>query len=590
MLLYFDNTPPVLLVKSPVGYASGVYSDAVISLKGEAADPYRIRKVEVEIIGGSGTLDAVNGTNSWSSVFHSSGTGSYTFNVIAEDFAGKRTSHFFHYDDVLAANDDVFITPEELYQIENGTNSLHLTTAELSTLELTALPISISMDIDNPIITISNPDPLTSASQNIFSLNAKFIGTIEDDDGVNTTTLPPQISIDGGPWLPVQTVTGSGLFVKWEHNRTFTVPEAGDHTLKIKATDIYGVEVESAAASFRINAGAPTVNISSPGMGDYIKTPSFTISGTVVAANSVTDIDVSLDNGVFWDAVSFTPSTSVSWGYTTDLLASGLIPIKVRATTDGGGTWSFANIQVTVDTIPPTGKFTSPAKGAYVNGDVDIKGTSSDNNPISKVEIKVGDARSWVDITGADKNNWTYQIDSAVYENGTDGTETAVGVFRINVYHRITDIAGNVKTSVVGDYFFYIDNALDSPTVTIISPQNNASLGGSVIVSGTSYDDDGPVKKVYMQIDVNTPPAGTPNFADTVLLSSPIDFDGTGPGVPIGTIVEGTLYELSGVSPWSVDLNTNGELYDTDGAGPHKGDIYVRVYAEDTNDLLGSYT
>ena len=260
MLLYFDNTPPVLLVKSPVGYASNVYSDAVLSIKGEAADPYRIRKVEVELLGGSGTLDPVVGTNSWSSVFQSAGTGTYTFNIIAEDYAGNRSSHFFHYDDVLAANDDIYITPEELYDVENGVDSLHLTTAELTTLELVSLPLSISMDIDNPVITISNPDPTKPASENVFSLNAKFIGTVEDDDGVNTTTLPPQISIDGGPWVPVQTVTGSGLFVRWEHNRTFLLADAGDHSLKIKATDIYGVEVESAAATFQDRCRCTNVN------------------------------------------------------------------------------------------------------------------------------------------------------------------------------------------------------------------------------------------------------------------------------------------------------------------------------------------
>ena len=326
-------------------------------------------------------------------------------------------------------------------------------------------------------------------------------------------------------------------------------------------------------------------------MSAYLNTPSFTISGTAAAANSLTDIEVSTDNGSTWNAVSFTPSTSVNWSFVTGTLTPGIKPIKARASTNNGGTWSYANIQITIDTQAPTGNFTSPVKGGYVNGMVDIKGTSSDNNLLSTVEIKVGDDRAWQPIPDAEKYNWTYSIDSSDYENGTDGTETfpGSGVYRINVYFRITDVAGNTTTSALNDYFFYINNSLDSPTITIISPQNDASIGGSVIVSGTSYDDDGPVQVVYMQIDVNTPPGGTPNFADSVLLTSPIDFDGAGGNAPVWTIDESYSYPLAGVSPWSVDLNTSGELYDTDGAGLHDGDIHIRVSAEDINGLVGSY-
>lgn len=594
LLLYFDNTPPVVVVNSPAGYATTSYTDLIVNLKGDATDPYRIRRVSVELTGGSGTLAPVEGTNSWTCAFTSTGTGNYSFKITAEDYAGNKSTHFYHYDDVLAANNNTFITVEDVYKVENGQDLSNLTGSELSAIALNDLPISISMDQDNPVISISNPDPEALITDNVLPGNAKFIGSATDDDGINTTTSPMQISIDNGAWDNVL-VSGSGLFVTWEFDKTFS--SSGDHTLRIKATDIYGVETVSDPVNFRIDMDAAIVGITSPAMSAYINSPNFTIDGDAsIASGNVTNIDISLDNGSTWAAVTPSPalpSNAVTWSYDATGIADGIVAIKARASDDDGSTWTYTNLQITVDTQDPISGFTTPSFGSYVNGSVDIRGTSSDNNLLDTVEIKIGDARAWVPIPDSDKYNWTYTINSLDYENSTDGIETAPGsgIFRLNVYTRATDVAGNVYETVSGDHYFYIDNALDSPTVTIISPQAEDSVGGSLIVSGTASDDDGEVSAVYMQIDVNTAPGGTPNYADTVDLgANGIDFDGPG-GNPEVTIIDETqAYLVSGKSLWNVEMNTHGELYDTDEAGPHTGDIHIRVHAKDINGLEGDNT
>ncbi len=596
LLLYFDNTPPVVVVKNPSGYASGSFSDSVINLKGEAADPLRVRKVEVEVLTGSGELGTIEGTNSWSVVFTSEGTGAYTFKVTAEDYAGNRSTHFYHYDDILTQNGNVFITPEDIYKVENGEAVSNLIQSELigddgnGGIALESVTYNIDMSADEPVIIISNPDPSASPDENILPGNSKAIGSVTDDDAVNDSSIA--ISLDGGDFISVTSTDGSGQFVRWEHD--LSALDSGAHTLQLYSKDVYGVSKKSSIVNFFINLGAPEISITSPSMGDYKNTGSFTITGTAHDGESVTQIKISTDGGTTWNdpTLSDGPGADISWSYDTPNLADGVIPIKVKAF--DGTSWSFSNLQVTVDTEAPVTSFYSPSKDSFVNGEVVIRGASSDNNSLLKTEIKVGDSRSWQIIPEEEKYNWACTINSLEYENSSDAVETPAdsGIYKLTVYSRVTDIAGNVTTTSADDYWFNIDNALDRPTVNIIAPSNNANLGGSVIVSGTSYDDDGEVYGVYMQIDVNTHDGDTPNFSDSVTLSDPIDFDGAGGNDPVGTITESNWYPLGGKNPWSVELNTNGELYNTESG--HTGDIYIRVHAKDkdggaTSSITGEY-
>ncbi|MDC7218864.1 MAG: Ig-like domain-containing protein [Spirochaetales bacterium] len=578
LLLYFDNTEPIVVVTYPSGYDSTSYTDATISIKGEASDTYRVREVTVDLVGGSGTLSDVEGTSSWSCSFESNGTGAYIFSVTAEDYAGNTSTHFYHYDDILDANDDTSITTEDVYIVENGTDMDNLTTDELSDLELENMTLLISLDEDTPDITISNPDPDATTSDNILSGTPKFIGSVTDDDGVDVDSL--EIRFDGGDWEPV-TADGSGYFVTWEYSDE-TYDESGDHYLQFRVDDIYGVSALSDTVYYRINVDAAKVELTSPAMGDYMSTSDFTISGTAEdTGGGITNLQISLDGGSSWadvDTDSSLPTETTDWSYDAVDVDDGTISVKMRASDDNGGSWSYTNSQFTVDTTAPVVSFTSPSEESEVNGDVTLRGTCTDNNSLASVQIKIGND-DWIDIDDDDLYSWSYEFDSNLYENDTHGTETysGSGSYQVNCYILAKDKAGNTTETEADDYYIYVNNALDKPVVTIISPDEDESVGGVTTVSGTSSDDDGDVYAVYMQIDVNTADGDDPDYADVVELDHGIDFDGD--GTLESTIDESAWYEVEGTTPWSVTLNSYSDLYSTEDG--HTGDIYLKVYAVD---------
>ena len=70
--------------------------------------------------------------------------------------------------------------------------------------------------LDLPDFIISNPDEAgPAASRRCWASNARAIGMVLDDDGVKPTSI--QISLDGGAFVPVTQVDGSGISVRWQH-------------------------------------------------------------------------------------------------------------------------------------------------------------------------------------------------------------------------------------------------------------------------------------------------------------------------------------------------------------------------------------
>ena len=171
--------------------------------------------------------------------------------------------------------------------------------------------------------------------------------------------------------------------------------------------------------------------------------------------------------------------------------------------------------------------------------------------------------------------NWSEIVVTPLMENTTYSTEISPGIWELPVTVTATDKAGN--TTVTSDYTMIIDNAQDRPNVSVIYPIEGESYGGEVTVSGIATDDDGAVGAVYVQVDLDTLPAGTPDFSGFHnTLTYGIDFDGNGAITPID---ESVAYQVSGLSSWSFPLNTTGELYDM--GGGHDGDIYIKIWAED---------
>ena len=167
-----------------------------------------------------------------------------------------------------------------------------------------------------------------------------------------------------------------------------------------------------------------------------------------------------------------------NWDVTIDPVAlgldDGLRTIKVEAT-DGTSAAIF-NLQVVLDNQGPSASFINPSPSSSVNGEVIIRGTASDDNQVKTVELKIGASDDYFEVSGT--YNWEYTIDSASYANDTHATETSLDsdVWELDVLARVTDVAGNEHVET--GYFFYIDNDLDKPTVTFVSPSAGQRIAG----------------------------------------------------------------------------------------------------------------
>ncbi len=565
LLLYFDNTPPLVVVTVSPGYLSAA-SDSTFSIKGEASDPYRIKKVTAVMEQGTGTLSQVEGTNSWSFVLSNAVTGSYKFKITAEDFAGNTNTHFFHYNDVNSLNGGAFITTENLYKIENGETvpDTTITQTSLAGIQLTELPLTVNMNDDVPVITISNPEVGAQLGG-----NALVIGRVEDDDAVDSTSL--KINIDSSGWeaIPGSEITGSGQLINFKHD--ISSLSNGTHSLIVQAADDHGTTKTSDPVSFTIDLGAPQIAITSPDQGKYLNTAAVALAGTAHDDQSVQSVKIQVDGAAEADWGNASTSNSFAdWTYTTAALAEGMHSVKVYAE-DGTGKISSYNVTFYVDVTPPVVSFRTPNLGEQVNGQVTFRGSCSDNyNAFSSGSIVIGKNGTADTLTNID--NWSYTIDTTSYTNAdaADETETGSNIWKLPVTVTVCDIAGNVTTTTAADYYILINEALDKPTVTIISPSDNAVIGGSIIVSGTSLDDE-EVYSVQMRLDLDGDGA----------YESQVDLNGDSDTADLFED-ETQWVTVSGTNPWQQELNADGELYSAGAA--HDGTVTIQVKAIDTKD------
>jgi hypothetical protein len=140
------------------------------------------------------------------------------------------------------------------------------------------------------------------------------------------------------------------------------------------------------------------------------------------------------------------------------------------------------------DIIPPTTSMVAPAAEATVSGNVTISATASDNVAVSRVDfLKDGSvfasdntapySISWDTTQGT---NGSHTLQSKAYD--TAGNTSGSNVISVNV---------NNQTSPSGD--------TTSPTSSLNSPANGATVSGTVTISATASDNVG-VDIVYFVI------------------------------------------------------------------------------------------
>jgi hypothetical protein len=311
----------------------------------------------------------------------------------------------------------------------------------------------------------------------------------------------------------------------------------------------------------------------------------------------------------------------------TQLFDDGEVEV-VLTITDNAGKVSTRKVLYYFDNTAPIVLVKNPLGYAdnFYNGVITIRGEAADRFGISRVDIQIipdGDTVPGGAELADGTNSWAFEFDTREYSDLDTSGDIVVGLVAT-----AEDRAGNVSETVLhyddvlarnsgapitvedimriasgmtiephdltatdifdpadpeNDISFssipiQIDNDLDKPTVSFVAPNNGQNIGGSVLVTGTAFDDDG-VKNVRMRLDLN----GDGDFDDSFDLSNPPDGD------TLDDFETESLYvEISGLNEtvWTQQLNLDGELYQVELG--HEGQVRIEVIATDINDLEGN--
>lgn len=362
----------------------------------------------------------------------------------------------------------------------------------------------------------------------------------------------------------------------------------------------------------KVDLDVPDVQLSSHPAGQYLR-------GTVEIGGEYTDdfeisgITISADGGENEFAATTDP-TDRTWTYALDTTAypDGETELLITIT-DESGKAIQKRVLYYFDNTAPLVMVKNPQayESNIYNGTLTVRGEAADRFGIDEVALQLldesGEPLSGFDIADG-TNSWAFEFDSRLYADPS-GT--------IQVQVRAMDRAGNESTVLlhyddvlarnagapitIEDVLriasstqldgvtitqqditeiqmeavpFTIDNDLDKPTISILTPNNGQNIGGSIMATGTAFDDDG-VQSVEMRLDLN----GDGDYDDA--------FDIDGEAGTTGTFeTESTWETLSGTTLWTQVLNADGELYQVESG--HEGRVLIQIRATDINGTVGN--
>ena len=215
---------------------------------------------------------------------------------------------------------------------------------------------------------------------------------------------------------------------------------------------------------------SPAIAITTPTSGAPFTTATITVSGTA-SDESLDKVQVKVGSGDWMDA-----SGTTAWSTTVTLdLGPNTIYARANDTSENSREVQVDDVSYVVegseDTTPPTVSIDSPSDGdAFTTTTITVSGTASDNEGVSKVQVKVGSG-DWMDATGT--TSWSKIV------------TTSHGIHTIEV--RAIDTTGNPSETVS------IIVACNPPSSGIVVTQGATPAGtdaqsesGETVESGTS--------------------------------------------------------------------------------------------------------
>ncbi len=219
----------------------------------------------------------------------------------------------------------------------------------------------------------------------------------------------------------------------------------GSHTLVVNAVDRAGNMAPTVMRTFTIDNTPPSINVSAPNSGSYVRGP-VTLTFSAWDANPGATATATLDG---------TPISSPHM-----FNAEGVHTLVVNASDAAGNMATAITRTFTIDNTPPTLSVSAPASGAFVRPTVTLTFSATDNFPGTTVSAT---------LDGNDIFN-NHQVIA-------EGSHTLV----VNA----TDQAGNMANTVMRT--FTVDNTAPTLALGTVTPAG-AVVGGPLSVTVTAND------------------------------------------------------------------------------------------------------
>ncbi len=256
-----------------------------------------------------------------------------------------------------------WISQLDTNSLTSGSHILSLTAADGAGNVSTSVSVNFNVDqeSDRPIISFSNLVEGGISLDNGLGQDSSIIGSIEDDDNVDVSTIEIKIDIynddleinainpidlnsdgdtndinESGDWQLISSPPGSdGRIVNWTHSLQ-NLPQ-GEHSMQLRVhdTNSSGTADEgtnpnfalTALTEFMIDYGPPDLIISQPANNSLFNT-TFAISGTASDANGVSDVEISFDGGTNFTSIMDVADSEMS------LLRGPMISLLTDPTTE----------------------------------------------------------------------------------------------------------------------------------------------------------------------------------------------------------------------------------------------------------------
>ena len=249
----------------------------------------------------------------------------------------------------------------------------------------------------------------------------------------------------------------------------------GINILEVFAEDIYGVRGTIIRRVFYVSTAPPEITVNDPATDSWNKS-NITVNGTAFDLNGISELLVSMDNGVSYQKAEFenTRDGNNTWNMVinTKAYADGQYPMLFRAV-DGFGVTSFASTIINIDNTPPNIDLNYPRNGDTIGEILKIGGQINDNLEIQTISMEL------VNVNDPSMGMEAVFDTAFVILEEVDVSEFPDGDYILRI--SAADQAGN-ETAVIRNIVFI--KARAASEVAIMNPLPGIDHTGPVIISG----------------------------------------------------------------------------------------------------------